>query len=571
MTMAKQFLKFGRFTKVEAAEDGSCTVTGILTSEALDSDNERCDYATTKPYYMKWSDACSKRSHGKSLGNVREQHDAKKAAGKLIALHFDDEEKRIYGTAKIVDPTTAMKCMEGVLTGFSHLGTYVDVWKANGERWYTADPREQSVVDEPANPEAIFDVDEAVKVALSDAPLEGEFEYVAKNGSKELRKFKGSPLEKGVKYLVTDSDGKKHLPYTDESGKPDHRLMGAAWAALHGGYRGNKYEGEDKSGAIARLKRVYEREGMKPPSEKAAQLREAALTVHKAKHTGEFSACKDALCDEVRKGMWDVARLADVLQTLQILMQSSEAEAIYEGDDSEVPGQLRAWLKAGIPILEDMVSEEANELLQTGKSAGHSIEEKTGMTENANAGELEKAGKNFMKAHHLFKAKHHAAMAKAMEHHPEVAKLHKAAAEHHKDMAAACADSDEGKAAAARVQARPSEPSEAEKAAAAAAQSDLAKRAESDPVAKAVLEMKAMFEDLGKAFVKQNEVITQMLKAPEPRKTAANGNVTVTKEGDNGGAQDASKAAGNGKEPTTAELIKASFEKPTIVRPGMSA
>jgi len=41
-----------------------------------------------------------------------------------------------------------------------------------------------------------------------------------------------------IKYLVPEG---KHLPYTDESGKPDHNLMGAAWAALHGGYRGNKY------------------------------------------------------------------------------------------------------------------------------------------------------------------------------------------------------------------------------------------------------------------------------------------------------------------------------------------
>jgi hypothetical protein len=41
--------------------------------------------------------------------------------------------------------------------------------------------------------------------------------------------------------------------------------MGAAWAALHGGYRGNKYEGPDRSAAIARLKKLYEREGMKTP------------------------------------------------------------------------------------------------------------------------------------------------------------------------------------------------------------------------------------------------------------------------------------------------------------------
>jgi phage I-like protein len=69
-----------------------------------------------------------------------------------------------------------------------------------------------------------------------------------------------------VKYLVPDGE---HLPYTGEDGKPDHRLMGAAWAALHGGYRGNKYEGPDKDKAVAHLRSVYKSEGMTPPGEES--------------------------------------------------------------------------------------------------------------------------------------------------------------------------------------------------------------------------------------------------------------------------------------------------------------
>ncbi|MDE2102212.1 MAG: hypothetical protein KGL39_33510 [Patescibacteria group bacterium] len=65
-------------------------------------------------------------------------------------------------------------------------------------------------------------------------------------------------------HLVTEKDGTKHLP-TRKNGKPDHRLMGAAWAALHGGYRGNKYEGPGKEEAIAKLKRLYHSEGMECP------------------------------------------------------------------------------------------------------------------------------------------------------------------------------------------------------------------------------------------------------------------------------------------------------------------
>jgi hypothetical protein len=67
-------------------------------------------------------------------------------------------------------------------------------------------------------------------------------------------------------HLVTDKDGKKHLP-TTKAGKPDHGLMGAAHAALHGGFRGNKYEGPDKGKAIDKLKALYKSEDMDWPGE----------------------------------------------------------------------------------------------------------------------------------------------------------------------------------------------------------------------------------------------------------------------------------------------------------------
>jgi uncharacterized protein len=73
--------------------------------------------------------------------------------------------------------------------------------------------------------------------------------------------------ERAVKYFVTESDGTTHLPVTGEDGKPDHHLMGAAWAALHGGYRGKKYAGPNKDEAIAKLKKMYDSEGQPTPTE----------------------------------------------------------------------------------------------------------------------------------------------------------------------------------------------------------------------------------------------------------------------------------------------------------------
>ncbi len=60
-----------------------------------------------------------------------------------------------------------------------------------------------------------------------------------------------------------------HLQVKDADGTPNHQLMGAAWAALHEGYRGNRYEGPGKQDAISKLKRLYASEGMDTPSDQA--------------------------------------------------------------------------------------------------------------------------------------------------------------------------------------------------------------------------------------------------------------------------------------------------------------
>lgn len=59
-----------------------------------------------------------------------------------------------------------------------------------------------------------------------------------------------------------------HLPVLGSDGKPDHARMGSAFAALHGGLRGNKYEGAGKAEAITKLKKLYEQENMTLPASK---------------------------------------------------------------------------------------------------------------------------------------------------------------------------------------------------------------------------------------------------------------------------------------------------------------
>ncbi|MDB5057254.1 MAG: hypothetical protein JWO59_726 [Chloroflexi bacterium] len=71
-----------------------------------------------------------------------------------------------------------------------------------------------------------------------------------------------------VRYLVSGPGG-KHLPVSKDDGAPDHRLMGAAWAALHEGFEGHAYAGADKDEAISTLRSLYEAESMTPPGDAA--------------------------------------------------------------------------------------------------------------------------------------------------------------------------------------------------------------------------------------------------------------------------------------------------------------
>lgn len=87
-------------------------------------------------------------------------------------------------------------------------------------------------------------------------------------------------------YLVVEDPEQPstwHLPYrTDHN--PDPRLMGAAWAALTVGYRGNKYEGPQKAAALKKLRQVYADMGRTPPGEREKSLpkpAESMLTVFK--------------------------------------------------------------------------------------------------------------------------------------------------------------------------------------------------------------------------------------------------------------------------------------------------
>jgi hypothetical protein len=86
-------------------------------------------------------------------------------------------------------------------------------------------------------------------------------------------------------FLVVEDPKKPstwHMPVKDCSGKPDHRLMAAAKAALTSNYRGNPYAGPNKDEAIAKLKAMY-------ASEKLPWASKSSLSVFKD-NKGQYHA-----------------------------------------------------------------------------------------------------------------------------------------------------------------------------------------------------------------------------------------------------------------------------------------
>jgi hypothetical protein len=299
---------FVPITKVQDNPDGTCEIYGTAALEQVDRSKEILDYATAKPQFEKWRDETLQRSGGKSMGNIRSMH-GKIAAGKATAIDFDDVNKTVGIGAHIVDPVEAQKIRLGVLCGYSIGGGYLKRWPDPGNPGvmrYTPELTETSVVDSPCMPGALIQhikmdgSSEMVKAVgsglespptfstrrtskLEKPPVASKSFGVEVDASKcpkcnEPMKdgkctkcdkaAETGDLSKGVKYLVTEDDGTTHLPYTDESGKPDHAHMGAAFAALHSNYRGKSYDGPKKQEAKAKLKSLYESEKLDLPSEK---------------------------------------------------------------------------------------------------------------------------------------------------------------------------------------------------------------------------------------------------------------------------------------------------------------
>ncbi|MDI9846558.1 hypothetical protein QM467_00640 [Rhodoblastus sp. 17X3] len=146
--MSARFHVYGRLRKVEEDDDGLLHITGIASTEEVDRSGEIVLASAIRkaiPDFM---------AHG--TGALRSMHGLD-AAGKVDHVEIDDKNRTLI-EATVVDPVAIKKVQTGVLKGLSIGGKVLGRDPKNSKIITKIAWSELSLVDRPANPEAVLDL-----------------------------------------------------------------------------------------------------------------------------------------------------------------------------------------------------------------------------------------------------------------------------------------------------------------------------------------------------------------------------------------------------------------------------
>lgn len=279
---------YAEIAKMEAQDDGTVKVWGYASSEAVDSDGEIIAAEAMKaaiPDYMKF-------------GAVREMHGSN-AAGTAIEINVEDDGRTFFG-AHIVDPVAVTKVKTGVYKGFSIGGSVTARDELNKSQITGLKLTEISLVDRPANPDAVFTCFKA------DKPKDDE-----EAGKEEDEK----PADKADETPADDAE---------------------------------KADGD---------KKADEEDDKKDEAEKSAnvELSESEIAILKA----ALAKAEKPKDEPVTKSMWQVKSLADVLMSLKWLIN----DAGYDGVDEAVIAQIKESAGSLAESLKALTVSEADKLV----------------------------------------------------------------------------------------------------------------------------------------------------------------------------------------------------------------
>lgn len=281
---------YAEIAKMEAQDDGTVKVWGYASSEAVDSDGEVIAAEAMKaaiPDYMKF-------------GAVREMHGSN-AAGTAIEINVEDDGRTFFG-AHIVDPVAVTKVKTGVYKGFSIGGSVTARDELNKSQITGLKLTEISLVDRPANPDAVFTCYKA------DKPKDEE------EADKDDKPSNKSAEEEGEK----PKDGDKEPEAEDKDDKDD-----------------DKEDETEKSASV--------------------NLSESEIAILKA----VLAKAEKPKDEPVAKSMWQVKSLADVLMSLKWLIE----DAAYDNIDEAVIAQIKESAGSLAESLKSLTVSEADKLV----------------------------------------------------------------------------------------------------------------------------------------------------------------------------------------------------------------
>jgi phage head maturation protease len=329
------------FAPIAKIDEEQRMVYGYASTEALDSQGEvvkRDAIKAALPDYLKF-------------GNIREMHQPS-AVGVAKGAEMDDT--GLYLSAKVVDDAAWIKVKEGVYKGFSIGGAVKGRDPANKAIITDLALMEISLVDRPANPEAVFEM------FKSDLAI-------------DLEKSTG--------------------------------LLKQAWTCCHPGH-----EHLTKAEAVTCIEatpaeerteeaRLAKRRAIEAGPVFAQFLEKAAVGLEPVVTPLTNAIPKGA--DHMKKGMYQVAWLADIVSCLDSLQADTRMEAMFEGDGSTIPAKLKAAVDNLAGVLKEMVTEEAAEIAAANAKTETVVE----VIEAAdNPGDLAKAAEPSPPAEDLAKA-----------------------------------------------------------------------------------------------------------------------------------------------------------------------
>ena len=323
------------------------------------------------------------------FANIREMHQLS-AVGVAKEAAVDD--RGLYVGAKIVDDHAWQKVVEGVYKGYSIGGRITQRDPSDSKTITGLVLNEISLVDRPANPEAVFDywkaagasrmpetrfnppfqiwacgVPEHRHLAKADAlkcqeqlagsgcdliaaarnaiaTVEGALEKAQDKAGEQGRYGDVSYADPGYQ-----ADGKKRYPIDTEA------HIRAAWNFINRPSNAQRYTAAQlnkiKINIIAAWKEKIDKDG--PPS---------ARDTKDAKRSATHVA--------LTKALWDVGHVARIILDLDWLKENLSAEAAMEDDDSPQPSRLQAIIAELCGFLNALVAEETSEILNDAELVG---------------------------------------------------------------------------------------------------------------------------------------------------------------------------------------------------------